>query len=263
MVTTAYYPFVYLPVAASLRGMDPALEETARALGQNFWAVLWRVVLPQLRPALLGGMLLVALNSLVEFGAFALLRFRTFTTAIYGAYRTGFSGSEPALLAMVLLLLCILCLTAEALVRGTSRYGRLARGTNGRHCAMSWGAGGSPPWPVPAGLGLLTTFVPLATICYWMTQPGDAATTAAGVSALGLLSAGWSSVSLGIDAAILALALALPLGLLAARYQGIAGDAAGALRLSGAGHARHCRGAGADFAERARSAPALPEPDFC
>ncbi len=221
VVTTAYYPFVYLPVAASLRGMDPALEETARALGQNFWAVLWRVVLPQLRPALLGGMLLVALNSLVEFGAFALLRFRTFTTAIYSAYRTGFSGSEPALLAMVLLLLCILCLTAEALVRGTSRYGRLARGTKRASLRYELGGWRFAAMAVPAGLGLLTTFVPLATICYWMTRPADAATTAAGVSALGLLSASWSSISLGIEAAILALALALPLGLLAARHQSI------------------------------------------
>lgn len=221
VVTTAYYPFVYLPVAAALRGMDPALEETARALGQNFWSVLWRVVLPQLRPALLGGMLLVALNSLVEFGAFALLRFRTFTTAIYGAYRTGFSGSEPALLAMVLLLLCILCLIAEALVRGKSRYGRLARGT--RRAALRYELGGwrMTAMAAPALLGLLTTFMPLATILYWMTRPADAATTVAGASFTGLLTASWSSVSLGIEAAILALALALPLGMLATRYQGI------------------------------------------
>ena len=51
-----------------------------------------RVVLPQLRPALLGGMLLVALGVLSEFGAFTLLRFRTFTTQIYAEYRTSFDG---------------------------------------------------------------------------------------------------------------------------------------------------------------------------
>ena len=61
VVTVSYYPLVYLPVAAALREMDPALEETARALGNTPWAVFYRVVLPQLRPALLGGMLLVAL----------------------------------------------------------------------------------------------------------------------------------------------------------------------------------------------------------
>src|SRR5262249_4734538 len=33
IVTFAYYPLVYLAVASALRGLDPALEETARALG--------------------------------------------------------------------------------------------------------------------------------------------------------------------------------------------------------------------------------------
>ena len=35
IVSTSYLALVYLPVAASLRGMDPALEETARSLGEN------------------------------------------------------------------------------------------------------------------------------------------------------------------------------------------------------------------------------------
>ena len=142
VVTVSYYPLVYLPVAAALREMDPALEETARSLGQHgVGSVFLRVVLPQLRPALLGGMLLVALDVLVEFGAFALLRFRTFTTAIYSAYRAGFSGAEPALLAVVLLVLCIACLAAEYLVRGKAQYGRLARGT--RRQAASYSS-----WPL-------------------------------------------------------------------------------------------------------------------
>ena len=66
----SYYPIVFLLVAASLRVMDPALEETARSLGLGAWRTFVRVVLPQLRPALLGGMLLVVLDTLVEFDAF-------------------------------------------------------------------------------------------------------------------------------------------------------------------------------------------------
>ena len=107
-----------------------------------------RVVLPQLRPALLGGMLLVALNTLVEFGAFALLRFRTFTTAIYAAYQAGFSGAEPALLAMILIALCIVCLAAEHIVRGKAQYGRVARGTRRGDGALSVWARGAP-WRLP------------------------------------------------------------------------------------------------------------------
>jgi iron(III) transport system permease protein len=121
VVSCAYYPLVYLPVAAALRGLDPALEETARSLGQGAWGCFYRVVLPQLRPALFGGMLLVALDTLVEFGAFSLLRFRTFTTELYAQYRTGLDGPESSLLALVLVALCLVCLVAELRVRGRAR----------------------------------------------------------------------------------------------------------------------------------------------
>ena len=122
VVTFSYYPLIYLPVAAALRGLDPGLEETARSLGQGAWGSFFRVVLPQLRPALYGGMLLVALDILIEFGAFALLRFRTFTTELYAEYRTGLDGPESSLLAIVLIVLCVACLVGEVKVRGGARY---------------------------------------------------------------------------------------------------------------------------------------------
>jgi iron(III) transport system permease protein len=75
VVTLSYYPLVYLPVAAELRGMDPGLEEAARSLGSGPWRVFVRVTLPHARPALLGGALIVALHLLQEFGAFSMLRF--------------------------------------------------------------------------------------------------------------------------------------------------------------------------------------------
>src|SRR5271156_5498673 len=121
VITCAYYPLVYLPVAAALRGLDPALEETARSLGQTTWGCFFRVVLPQLRPALYGGVLLVALDTLTEFGAFSLLRFRTFTTELYAQYRTGLDGPESSLLALVLIGLCLVLVVAELQVRGRER----------------------------------------------------------------------------------------------------------------------------------------------
>jgi iron(III) transport system permease protein len=218
VVTVSYTPLVYLPVAAALREMDPALEETARALGNGTWAVFRRVVLPQLRPALLGGMLLVAIDVLVEFGAFALLRFRTFTTAIYSAYRAGFSGAEPALLSVVLLLLCMACLAAEATVRGKSRYGRLARGTRRNAAVYPLGRWRFLPVAGFAAMAVISIGVPLGMIIYWLTQNSDAATTVVAYSLDSLIQTGWASIRLGVFGAMLTLALALPLGVLAARY---------------------------------------------
>ncbi|WP_042336958.1 ABC transporter permease [Paraburkholderia ferrariae] len=220
VITTAYFPLVYLPVAAALRGLDPALEESARALGCNRWATFFRVVLPQLRPALLGAMLLVALGVLAEFGAFQLLRFRTFTTEIYAEYRTSFDGGGTSLLACVLIVLCLAVLALEFRVRGRARYERVDRGTRRavtRHALGRW------RWPVAAAftaLNIATLGVPLGMIGYWLTQPGAEAITPADVSPELLLSTTFASLHLGLVAAVFTTVLALPLAWLLARYPG-------------------------------------------
>ena len=84
--------------------------------------------LPQLRVALLGGSLLVALHLLAEFGALQMLRYPTFTTAIYDQYRATFNGPGATMLAGVLVLLCLVLLVAELRLRGRRGYARTGRG---------------------------------------------------------------------------------------------------------------------------------------
>ncbi|WP_442955502.1 ABC transporter permease [Paraburkholderia sp. MPAMCS5] len=220
VITSAYFPLVYLPVAAALRGMDPALEESARALGCGRWATFARVVLPQLRPALLGGMLLVALGVLSEFGAFQMLRFRTFTTEIFAEYRTSFDNSGASLLASLLILLCLVCLAFEFRVRGRARYERVDRGA--RRAALRYELG-VWRWVIVAGFvasAVITLGVPLGMIGFWLTQEGAAAVTPAEVSPELLFNATMSSVGFGLAAAALTTLLVLPLALLLVRYPG-------------------------------------------
>jgi iron(III) transport system permease protein len=218
VVSCAYCPLVYLPVAAAIRGLDPALEESGRALGLSPTQCFWRVVLPQLRPALLGGVLLVALNTLTEFGAFALLRFRTFTTEIYTEYRVGIDGPPAALLAVLLVLLCVICLALEWRIVGRARYARVAGGVRrrGGRIALGW-----LTVPVLAGFAVFVVAslaVPLGTIGYWMTRHGHAATTPVAATLGALVRAALSSIELGTAGAALTLVLALPLGVLASRF---------------------------------------------
>jgi iron(III) transport system permease protein len=220
VVSASYFPLIYLPVAAALRKMDPALEETARGLGLGAWHCFFRVVLPQLRPALLGGILLVALNTLTEFGAFALLRFRTFTTEIFAIYRTSYDSSEAALFGMVLIVLCLLCLAAEARVRGTARYARIGRGAARNGTRLQLGRLKLLVLTGFAVLALVTVGVPVGMIVYWLTQHSSAATTAAGASLSAVVQATWATLQLGLGGAVLTMLLALPLGFLAVRYDG-------------------------------------------
>ena len=213
IVTLAYYPLVYLPVAAVLRGLDPALEESARSLGMGPWRTFVRVTLPQTRLALLGGALLVAVHLLSEFGAFAMLRFQTFTTAIYDEYRLSFDGPAASMLATVLVLLCLALLVGELALRGNARYARVDTGSP-RPAARA--ALGRAKWPVLAALAALVGLalgLPLVTLVYWMLHGGS---TSFPVSSL--LSTAATSLELGLGAALLTTLLALPVSILAIRH---------------------------------------------
>ncbi len=218
VVTCAYYPLVYLPVAAALRGVDPALEETARSLGLNPWRCFIKVVLPQLRPALLGGMLLVALNTLTEFGAFALLRYRTFTTEIYAEYRTSFNGPEASLLASVLLLVCLLCLLTEIKVRGRAQYARVARGSSRVATPVDLGWLRLPVVAAFTGLAGVSVGVPLCMIAYWMTRHGADAVSPAQASWTALTTATVATIGFALAGALVTTTFALPVTVLAVRY---------------------------------------------
>jgi iron(III) transport system permease protein len=213
IITLAYYPLVYLPVAAVLRGTDPALEESARSLGMGPWRTFFRVTLPQTRIALLGGMLLVAVHMLSEFGAFAMLRFQTFTTAIYDQYKLSFDGAAASMLASVLVILCLVLLVAELAARGRGRYARVDSGSPRPTTPARLGHG---KWAVGAGFAALIGLalgLPLATLVYWV-----ATGSSAGFDPGALLAATGTSLKLGLGAATLTTLLALPVSILSVRH---------------------------------------------
>lgn len=124
----AYFPFLYLPIAAQLRRLDPAIEDAAASLGLNPWQVFFRAVLPQLRLAICGGALLVGLHLLAEYGLYVMIRFDTFSTAIVDQFQSAFNGPAANMLAGVLVACCALLLLIEALLRGRERYARVGAG---------------------------------------------------------------------------------------------------------------------------------------
>ena len=170
IMTLAYFPFVYLPVAAALRGLDPAWEEQARTLGLRPRAVFVRVVLPQLRPAILGGALLVGLHCLSEFGAFSMLRFATFTTAIYDQYSSSFASAAANMLAVVLVACCLILVTSESWLAGRARRARLGAGAARRPEPMRLGRRQIPAQAFLVVLIGAALAVPLSSVVYWLAR---------------------------------------------------------------------------------------------
>lgn len=170
----AYSPFFYLPLAATLRRLDPALDEVAGSLGLRPWQVGWRVVLPQLRLPLCGGALLVGLHLLAEYGLFALVRFDTFTTAIYDQFQSSFNGPAANMLAAVLALACLLLVWLESWLRGGARYARVGTGS-----AREFRPRPLRPWACAlallglGGVALLAVGVPMLTLARWLVAGGS------------------------------------------------------------------------------------------
>ena len=104
-LTLFTFPYLLIVIRAGLRDLDPGIEEAARSLGQSAWGAFWRVTVPQLRIPLATGSLLVALYVISDFGAVSMMRFDTFTRAIYVRIGTSFDRSSIAVLCLVLVAL--------------------------------------------------------------------------------------------------------------------------------------------------------------
>ena len=215
VMSLSKYPLIFLPVAATLRNLDPALEESARTLGQNRWGVFFKITLPLLWPSLLAGSLLIALHMLVEFGALSIIGLQTFTTAIYQQFELEFSNANAAMLSAVLLVMCLSLLWLELKVRGKGRHIRIGQGA-ARHAEQvrlgKWSVAGQL---YCLALAVIGSGIPLGMLAYWLIKGSSAAFPLAEIG-----EALFSSLSLALGGAALCLVLAVPVGLLVVRYKG-------------------------------------------
>ncbi len=213
IATLSYFPLVYIPAAATLGRLDPAIEQSAASLGLGNWRVFFRVVLPQLRIAMTGGALLVSLHLLAEYGAFAMIRFDTFTTAIMVQYQSTFNGTAGNMLASVLVFFCLILLVVEVRGRGTARYARIGSGAQARALRLPLHA-----YQVPAQLALLALTglafgLPVFFVLRWIVA-GGSAIWAADEFAPALL----TTLGYGLAGAVVTTAVAFPMAFLAVRH---------------------------------------------
>jgi iron(III) transport system permease protein len=210
VMTLALYPYVYLVARSAFASQGLRALEAARALGLTPARAFFRASLPLARPWIAGGVLLVLMETLADFGTVAAFNYDTLTTAIYKAWFGLFSVDAALQIASVLLLLALVLVVAEA--RSRAR--------------QAWTAvGAAPQRRVPLGRGrwlataactavLLIAFgVPVGQLLRSaLRHPGEF-----GVHYVELLG---SSVGLGLVAAGLIAAAALALAYAVRRFPG-------------------------------------------
>lgn len=211
-LTLFTFPYVFLPVAASLRGLDPSQEEAARSLGFGPWRTFFAVTLPRLRPAIAGGGLLTALYTLGDFGVVTLLRYDAFARAIYVQYRAAMDRGGAAVLAILLVGVSLLVLVLEREVRGRATVHRVGSGVSRRARPVRLGFATIPALLFCGLVAALSLVLPLAILFRWLLRSPEATARLATIP-----SATLHSITLGAATALVATACALPVAMLLAR----------------------------------------------
>jgi iron(III) transport system permease protein len=122
VMTLALYPYVYLVARAAFASQGLRALEAARSLGHSPWRAFLRASLPLARPWIAGGVLLVLMETLADFGTVAAFNYDTLTTAIYKAWFGMFSVDAALQVASVLLLVALALVAAEARSRARQAY---------------------------------------------------------------------------------------------------------------------------------------------
>jgi iron(III) transport system permease protein len=209
LVITLYtYPYVYISARASLLTMDERLIDAARTLNHSRREAFRRVVLPQVRPAVTAGALLVALYALSDFGTPAIMRYDVFTRVIFV---NRFELDFAALLSLQLVAATLFILAVESRIRGREVQSGGGGMRRERHSLGLW------KWPATAACGALAGLalvVPIGILGLWLFRTGPTGDSV-GFQLVHVV----NSVGVSAAAAFVAALASLPIAYLAVRHR--------------------------------------------
>lgn len=121
--TIFLYPYVYVITKAFLERQSASIIENARLLGKNSWQIFLQVILPISRAAIVGGVTLVTLEVLNDYGVASYFGIRTFSTAIFQTWFGMYDLDSAIKLSAMLMGGVFLLLIVEKYMRGRRSFG--------------------------------------------------------------------------------------------------------------------------------------------
>ncbi len=225
------FPYVYLLARTAFATQSLTQFRAARSLGAAPARAFWRVALPAARPAIAGGLALVLMEVLADFGVAEYFAIPTFSTGIFRSWLAMGDKQAALKLSAVMLIFVIALVAWEAQSRrgrSHSRDGLAGRAYEEPLVQLS--PGGKALALLACALPVLIGFVLPAGYLVTLAL-GETAQAAAGDLGTYLRGSLW----LGLAAASLCLAGALLLAFARARTRSRL--AAGAIRLATLGYA--------------------------
>jgi molybdate transport system permease protein len=121
VATVAAYPFCLRATRAAVEGVDPSIEQAARAMGLPNWRVALQVTLPLARRGIAAGITIGTARALGEYGATLMVggdvdgKTRTMSLAILDSFTT----PERNTMILILVLMAISAMTGVGLLGRT------------------------------------------------------------------------------------------------------------------------------------------------
>jgi iron(III) transport system permease protein len=116
------YPYVYLATRAYLSKQPQTMYAAAQSLGASSTKIFFRIVLPLLRPAMIGSAVLVMMEVINDYGLVHYFGLRVYATAIFQTWFNGNDLNAAVRLSVSLILMILAFLWLETSLRKSFKY---------------------------------------------------------------------------------------------------------------------------------------------
>ena len=120
------YPYVYLICRTAFLNQSRSMFEIGRTLGLSQKLIFLKLALPVVRPALIAGTMIVAMETLSDFGAVDHFAVSTFTTGIFRTWYGMYDLTTAMQLASMLLIFITFCLVIERTSRRNASFSTIS-----------------------------------------------------------------------------------------------------------------------------------------
>ena len=122
VLSISLFPYVYVVSRAVFLYQSVRLIEASKTLGASEFKTFFKIVLPMARPAIVGGVVLVLMEVLNDYGAAKYYGVNTFTTGIFRSWFALEEMSTAVYLSAILLVLVFVIIGLERFLRGNRNY---------------------------------------------------------------------------------------------------------------------------------------------
>ncbi len=122
VLTLCLYPYVYLIARNAFQTQGMRALEIGQSMGLSIRSGFFRIALPLARPWIAGGALLVAMETLADFGTVSVFNYDTLTTAMHQAWFGLFSLESAMQLASILVLFVFVVVVLEQRLRARADF---------------------------------------------------------------------------------------------------------------------------------------------